>query len=191
MKAKLLVTVAACAMLAVPGAAMAQQAVIANADLNVRSGPGDDYPVVDQIALDSELLLLGCMEASEWCQVRYGANEGWVSSDYLVAERGGVVIAERLADMDVPVVVYEGPPDGMAVGSVSGDIYEPMPQVRTYIEEHRYEPVYLEGEVAVGTSLPETVEIYEIPDYEYRYVYVNEQPVLVDPQTRRIVYIVR
>ena len=29
----------------------------------------------------------------------------------------------------------------------------------------------------------------EIPDYEYRYSYVNGQPVLVEPSSRRIVYV--
>ena len=43
----------------------------------------------------------------------------------------------------------------------------------------------------VGASLPETVTLAEVPDYEYRYVYVNGQPVLVEPQSRRIVYVVR
>jgi len=181
MKTKLLMAAAACALLAVPGAALAQRTVIANADLNVRSGPGDEYPVVDRIALDSELLLLGCMEASEWCEVSYGDREGWVSSDYLLA---------AAEEADMPVVIYEGPADGTMVGSISGD-YEPTPQVRAYIRDNRYEPVYLDGEFEVGTSLPETVEVYEIPDYEYRYVYINDQPVLVEPQTRRIVYIVR
>lgn len=180
MTMKLAMTAAACAMLAMPGAAFAQQAVIANADLNVRTGPGDDYPVVDRIALDSELLLLGCMEASEWCQVGYGSSEGWVSSDYLVSAAD---------EADIPVVIYDGPADGAVVGSISD--YEPTPQVRAYIEDNRYEPVYLEGEFGIGASLPETVEVYEIPDYEYRYVYINDRPVLVEPQTRRIVYIVR
>lgn len=182
MKTKILMTAAACALLAAPGAAMAQQAVIANADLNVRAGPGDDYPVVDRIALDSEVLLLGCMEASEWCEVSYGNGEGWVSSDYLVAAAG---------EAGMPVVIYEGPADGTIVGSVPGADYEPAPRVRAYIRDNRYEPVYLEDEIAVGTSLPEAVEVYEIPDYEYRYVYVNGEPVLVEPRTRRIVYILR
>ena len=30
-----------------------------------------------------------------------------------------------------------------------------------------------------------------IPDYDYRYVYVNGQPVLVDPNNRQVVYVVR
>ena len=46
------------------------------------------------------------------------------------------------------------------------------------------------GAVA-GAGLPETVVLREIPDYEYRYVYVNGQPVLVEPSSRRIVYVMR
>jgi hypothetical protein len=63
--------------------------------------------------------------------------------------------------------------------------------VRTYVTSNQVDPVYLDGEVVVGASLPETVQLREIPDYEYRYVYVNGQPVLVEPQSRRIVYVMR
>ena len=44
---------------------------------------------------------------------------------------------------------------------------------------------------AVGAGVPESVKLTTVPDYEYRYVYVNGQPVLVDPQTRKIVYVDR
>ena len=83
-----------------------------------------------------------------------------------------------------------GPDDGIAVGNTVGTI-EPPSEVRTYVVDHRSDPVYLNGEVVVGAGLPDNVELTEIPDYQYRYVDVNGQPVLVDPQTRRIVYIVR
>ena len=53
------------------------------------------------------------------------------------------------------------------------------------------DPIYLEGEVVVGAGLPETVQLRPVPDYNYRYVYVNRQPVLVDPTSRRIVYVYR
>jgi hypothetical protein len=43
----------------------------------------------------------------------------------------------------------------------------------------------------VGAGLPETVALAEIPNYEYRYVYLNGQPVLVEPQSRKIVYVLR
>ncbi|TIP79244.1 MAG: DUF1236 domain-containing protein, partial [Mesorhizobium sp.] len=37
---------------------------------------------------------------------------------------------------------------------------------------------------------PETVELHEVPDVEYRYVVVDNRTVLVDPGTRRIVKII-
>ena len=61
--------------------------------------------------------------------------------------------------------------------------------MRTYVSSHRVQPVYLDDQFAVGSSLPDTVELREIPDYQYRYVYVNDRPMLVDPGSRRIVYV--
>jgi hypothetical protein len=77
------------------------------------------------------------------------------------------------------------------LGPAAGAVVTPPDEVRTYVVENRTDPVYLEGEVVVGAGLPETVELVEVPDYEYRYRYVNGQPVLVDPATRRIVYVYR
>jgi len=225
MKAKLLVSVAAGAVMALTGAAMAQQVVHATTDLNVRAGPGPEYPVIGVIAADGEAMLDGCLEASKWCQVSASGVQGWAYSDYLIGANAGVdvVVTQRPAEMPVPVVTYErqptggevgglagaatgavagaiiGGPVGAAVGGIAGaatggaagTLIDPAPPVRTYIEQNRYDPVYLEGEVVVGASLPDTVEVHEIPDYEYRYVYVNGQPVLVEPDSRRIVYIVR
>ncbi|ESY12714.1 DUF1236 domain-containing protein, partial [Mesorhizobium sp. LNJC394B00] len=42
-------------------------------------------------------------------------------------------------------------------------------------------------ELNVGTALPETVEIHEVPNVKYRYVVVDNRTVLVDPGTRKIV----
>lgn len=131
-----------------------------------------------------------------------------------------VVVTEGRAEMAVPVTRYDGPPAAGVVGGVGGAVAgalvggpvgavvggvagaaalgtaqaalePPSPAVRAYIRDNRVDPVYLEGEVVVGAGIPETVTVREIPDYRYRYVYVNGQPVLVDPDSRRIVYVVR
>jgi hypothetical protein len=68
---------------------------------------------------------------------------------------------------------------------------DPPSTVRTYIASRPSEPVYLQGEVVRGATLPDTVALQPIPDYDYDYVYVNNQRVLVEPQSRRIVYIER
>jgi hypothetical protein len=45
-------------------------------------------------------------------------------------------------------------------------------------------------ELNIGSALPETVELHEVPDVQYRYVVVDNRTVLVDPGTRRIVKII-
>jgi hypothetical protein len=80
---------------------------------------------------------------------------------------------------------------GGAIGGTAAAAIDPPDQVRTYITSNPVDPVYLEGEVVVGAGIPEAVQLREIPDYEYRYVYVNRQPVLVEPGSRRIVYVIR
>lgn len=46
-------------------------------------------------------------------------------------------------------------------------------------------------ELNIGSTLPETVELHEVPDTEYRYVVVDNRTVVVDPGTRKIVKIIR
>ena len=65
-------------------------------------------------------------------------------------------------------------------------------EVRTYSLEQKTPSVTFEGDLAVGTALPETVEIHTIPDQpEYGYVIVNDMRVLVNPKTRTVVEIVQ
>ncbi|MBX3579235.1 MAG: DUF1236 domain-containing protein [Rhizobiaceae bacterium] len=97
---------------------------------------------------------------------------------------GGAIIAG-------PVGAIVGGAAGALGGAATGTVIDPPGSVRTYVSEQRGDPVYLEGEVVVGATLPDTVELRAVPDYEYRYVYVNGQPVLVEPDSRRIVYVLR
>lgn len=80
---------------------------------------------------------------------------------------------------------------GGVAGAVLGDVSEDAltPATRTYVMEHKTESVVIDGDVVVGTPIPETVQIQTIPDAQYGYVYVDERPVLVEPQSRQIVHI--
>ena len=182
------------------GAAFADTAVSAVTDLNVRAGPGPQYPVIGVLAAGQSATL--CVENSKWCTIAEAGGQGWVYSDYVTADFGGnrVVLTQRPHGSSIAVV---SPPDD--IGDTSTDYTgaiiasdplndafpPPPPEVRTYVDTHRLDPVYLDGEVVTGATLPDTVELREIPDYSYRYVYVNGQPALIDPQTRRIMYVVR
>ncbi|AEH85464.1 MULTISPECIES: DUF1236 domain-containing protein [Mesorhizobium] len=183
------------------GSALADTAVSAVTDLNVRAGPGPQYPVIGVLAAGQSATLNGCIENSKWCTIAEAGGQGWVYSDYVTADFGGsrVVLTQRPHGSSVAVV---SPPEDIGDYStdytgaiVAGEPVDAIPrppaEVRTYVSTHRLDPVYLEGEVVTGATLPDTVELREIPDYNYRYVYVNGQPTLVDPQTRRIMYVVR
>ncbi|AWC21513.1 hypothetical protein CO731_00964 [Aminobacter sp. MSH1] len=201
MKTKLLFPAVAGALLAFSGPSFADVAVQAATDLNVRAGPGPQYPVVGVIGAGQATTLRGCLESSKWCSVADSGGEGWVYSDYLVGDFGGqqVVLSARPADSGIVVVdppaggadvVIDGTTGAIIAGEAMPAI-DPPAEVRTYVTDNRIEPVYLDGEVVVGAGLPDTVELTEIPDSEYRYVYVNGQPVLVEPSTRRVVYVMR
>lgn len=65
-------------------------------------------------------------------------------------------------------------------------------EVRTYVLEQTTPSVTFEGDLAVGTALPETVEILTIPDQpDFGYVIVNDKRVLVNPKTRTVIEIVQ
>ncbi|PAQ07023.1 DUF1236 domain-containing protein [Mesorhizobium temperatum] len=64
--------------------------------------------------------------------------------------------------------------------------------IREYVEKQPLASVELPGvELNIGSTLPDTVELHEVPDVEYRYVVVDNQTVIVDPGTRKIVKIIR
>ena len=120
--------------------------------------------------------------------VTYEGDAGGAASGAAGGAATGAVAGALIGG---PIGAVVGGAVGAAAGGTAGAVIDPPGEVRTYVTSNQVEPVYLEGEVVVGAGLPETVELREIPDYEYRYVYVNGQPVLVDPGTRRIVYVVR
>ncbi|TGQ74530.1 DUF1236 domain-containing protein [Mesorhizobium sp. M00.F.Ca.ET.186.01.1.1] len=84
---------------------------------------------------------------------------------------------------------------GIGAAAAQDVIIEPQQQtvVREYVHKKPLASIDLLGvQLAIGSTLPDTVELHaiDVPDVRYRYVVVNNQTVLVDPQTRRIVQVV-
>jgi hypothetical protein len=104
--------------------------------------------------------------------------------------------AEQGSDNGGPVGAVIGGTVGAVTGGINGLIgIREKPRFRQYvIEQHRPSFRY-EDPVVVGTVLPdEGIEYYDVPseygDVSYRYTVVNDEVVLVDPGTRRIVQVV-
>jgi Protein of unknown function (DUF1236) len=105
----------------------------------------------------------------------------------------GAAQGERAAG---PVGAVVGGALGAVAGTVGGILgVEQRPRFRAYVVEQRLPSYRYEEDFRVGAVLPqEGVTYYEIPgEYHvkgYRYAYVNDHAVLVDPRTRRIVQII-
>ncbi len=80
---------------------------------------------------------------------------------------------------------------GGALGSISA---QDRVYVRQYVTENRKRSTRVQGEVVVGATLPQQIEVYPVegnPAFQnYRYTWVNDRAVLVDPSSRRVVYVV-
>ena len=109
-----------------------------------------------------------------------GAEEG--------AEQGG-----RAAG---PLGAIVGGAVGAATGTIGGILgVEDRPRFREYVVRERRPSYRYSEDLRVGAILPESgVTYYEVPaEYHapaYRYAYVNDHAVIVDPRTRRIVEII-
>lgn len=86
-----------------------------------------------------------------------------------------------------PVGGIVGGTVGMATGIAEGITSGVIDSVRVATAPN----VVVRERVVVGEPLPGTVRLYEVPNYDrYRYAVINNQRVIVDPQSRRVVRIV-
>ena len=79
---------------------------------------------------------------------------------------------------------------GTGIAAADSVVIQPKQEtvIREYVKKQPLASVKLPGvELNVGSTLPDTVELHEVPDVQYRYVVVDGQTVLVDPGTRKIV----
>jgi len=80
---------------------------------------------------------------------------------------------------------------GGTVGAALGAAVEIPNAVISSVRAERADPVIVPERVVVGEPLPAAVEVRPVPGYtEYRYAIVNNERVIVDPRTRRVIRIV-
>lgn len=62
------------------------------------------------------------------------------------------------------------------------------PEVQTWITEQQAPSVTFQGDIAVGTVLPDTVQVVEVPKFKkYTFVVLNKKKILVDATTRKVI----
>jgi uncharacterized protein DUF1236 len=89
---------------------------------------------------------------------------------------------------DVIGVVGSGP---VIVNRDIGIAVNRWPAFREYIVREHVPNYVIPGGVYVGAALPPNIVYYQIPEtfgvVPYRYTVVNDEPVLIDPYSRRVV----
>jgi uncharacterized protein YraI len=94
------------------GSAGVASAAVVEGDLNLRSGPGTSYRVIDTMPAGANVAILGC--TGSWCRVSFRGIEGYASASYLGG--GGPVYAA-----EPPVYVAPPPPVfGIGIGFSDG-----------------------------------------------------------------------
>jgi uncharacterized protein YraI len=111
---------AGAALLLSAGAALADPGQ-ATASVNVRSGPGAGYAVLDTLYPGEEVDIQRC--TGGWCYVAHNGPNGWVSASYLASDSGGYE-----PPPPPPTIIYEQP------------TYVPPPIIVTPGYHHRYRP---------------------------------------------------
>jgi hypothetical protein len=82
------------------------------------------------------------------------------------------------------------------IGAAVADTVVIQPEQETVIKEYvKKQPlasVKLPGvELNIGTALPDTVELHEVPNVKYRYTVIDNRTVVVDPETRKVIKIIQ
>lgn len=80
---------------------------------------------------------------------------------------------------------------GGTVGAAVGMAAEPPREVITYVQRERVPSVAVQERVVVGEPLPTTVRLRAVPKHsEFSYAVVNNQRVIVEPKTRKVIRII-
>lgn len=87
---------AAASILVSAGAALAVEAEAKSA-VNVRTGPGTSYGIVDQLTAGEVVEITEC-SPSGWCFVEHSGPDGWVSASYLTAAGGDEEVEEEVEE---------------------------------------------------------------------------------------------
>ena len=158
------------AVFAIAAPAAAATVAVATTPLNIRSGPGPQYPVIGAIAANSQAVVNGCIQGSLWCEVSFGRVQGWVYSQYLrtsVAGAAPVVLSQRAAS--VPVVTYQPstvetvgaapPAAGAVIVEPAGTPPMPLnppPAVNSYVTSHPVQPGFSMAKSCSAADCPPT-----------------------------------
>ncbi|MGE0723272.1 MAG: SH3 domain-containing protein, partial [Alphaproteobacteria bacterium] len=76
--------------------------------VNLRSGPGVQYPAVAVIPGGSPVILHGCLEGWVWCDLTWSDFRGWVSGKFVAQEYESqpITVVEYGPALEIPIIAF-------------------------------------------------------------------------------------
>jgi len=78
-------------------------------DVNLRAGPGTEYPVLVTVPTDAPITILGCLEDFAWCDTIFEEQRGWMRSIYLAGYYDGeyYLLSDYAPDLGYQVLTFD------------------------------------------------------------------------------------
>lgn len=77
-----------------------------SAGVNLRSGPGVNYPIVATVNSGQFLEINGCVTEWNWCEVSWRGFSGWISSHYLRHQTYGSIAESSNIMINLPTIIF-------------------------------------------------------------------------------------
>jgi uncharacterized protein YraI len=107
MKFVWIAAVALAALTAAPSHAAAANAY-ATGNVNMRAGPGVDYPRITTVQRNAAVTVYGCTRQWTWCDTEWRGYRGWVSANFLeFIHRGRRVQPDYGPRIGLPIITFE------------------------------------------------------------------------------------
>ena len=96
-------------VLATPAAAQEEANGYPITDVNLRAGPGTEYPVLVTVLTDAPITILGCLEDYAWCDIIFEEHRGWMRSIYLAGYYDGeyYLLSDYAPDLGYQTVTFD------------------------------------------------------------------------------------
>lgn len=95
------------ALVVLPAAAEAAGPAVAytTANLNMRAGPGTNYPVITTVPRGGGVTVFGCTADFSWCDAAFANAKGWVSGRYLSYGGNGIYYGRPIPNAGIGIGV--------------------------------------------------------------------------------------
>jgi uncharacterized protein YraI len=186
-------------------AALTARVAVADARLNIRSGPGGDYPIVAKADPEEQLAVRGRNAAGDWLQVVLpgGAGAGWVAAEF-VEVSGALQSLPVVEAVDQSQTEEMLPPPGYEQDSTKGGEARPHTGVALQVAQQSAPVLYptaapqptavppaqatgLQGKLAIQVSWGGDIYLYDLMTGELRLLTGGFDPAL-SPDGKQVAF---